>query len=246
MSLRKIFLKTNFTYKIYLYYNLYIRHKAYLKKTRYSQWGEDQYIFDFFKDKKNGVYFDVGCFHPFMYSNTCLLHNKGWQGINIDINPTSIDLFNIARPRDINLCTTIDENKSEFKYYFDHPFSPVNTLDKEFYKDFKDSYIKKFKKDVFVGDVVKTVKSKTIDEILKISERYKKIDFLNIDIEGMDLKIIKQILPYKFKPKLISIETHNPDNVKSRDCDQINNFLINNNYKVFKRVGPTTLFNINS
>ena len=245
MSLRKIFLKTNFTYKIYLYYNLYIRHKAYLKKTRYSQWGEDQYIFDFFKDKKNGVYFDVGCFHPFMYNNTCLLHNKGWQGINIDINPTSIDLFNIARPRDINLCTTIDENKSEFKYYFD-PFSPVNTLDKEFYKDFKDSYIKKFKKDVFVGDVVKTVKSKTIDEILKISERYKKIDFLNIDIEGMDLKIIKQILPYKFKPKLISIETHNPDNVKSRDCDQINNFLINNDYKVFKRVGPTTLFNINS
>ena len=127
MSLRKIFLKTNFTYKIYLYYNLYIRHKAYLKKTRYSQWGEDQYIVDFFKDKKNGVYFDVGCFHPFMYSNTCLLHNKGWQGINIDINSTSIDLFNIARPKDINLCTTIDENKSEFKYYFDHQFSPVNT-----------------------------------------------------------------------------------------------------------------------
>ena len=51
-----------------------------------------------------------------MYSNTCLLHRKGWQGINIDINPTSIDLFNIARPKDTNLCTTINEIKKLLKF----------------------------------------------------------------------------------------------------------------------------------
>ena len=246
MSLKKIFFKTKFTYNLYLYYNLYIRHKGFKKRSRYSQWNEDQFILEYFKNKDKGIYFDVGCFHPFMYSNTCLLYNKGWQGINIDINPTTIDLFNIARPKDINLCTTIDENKSEFKFYYDHPFSPVNTLDKEFYKDFKDSYYQKFKKEVFVGDVIKIVKSKTIDEILKIAEPYTKIDFLNIDIEGMDLKILRQLIPSKLKPKLISIETHNPDNIKLRDCDQINDFLKDNNYKMLKRVGPTTLFNINN
>ena len=99
-----------------------------------------------------------------------------------------------------------------------------------------------FKKEVFVGDVIKIVKSKTIDEILKIAEPYTKIDFLNIDIEGMDLKILKQLIPSKLKPRLISIETHNPDNIKLRDCDQINDFLKDNNYKMLKRVGPTTLF----
>ena len=86
MSLRKFFFKTKITYKIYLYYNLYLRHKGLLKKKRYSQFGEDQFIFEFFKDKKKGVYLDVGCFHPFYWSNTCLLHQKGWEGINIDIN----------------------------------------------------------------------------------------------------------------------------------------------------------------
>ena len=86
MSLKHFFFKTNFTYKLYLYYNLYIRHKCFLSRKQYSQWGEDLIIKEFFKRKKIGVYFDVGCFHPIMYSNTCALFKKGWRGVNIDIN----------------------------------------------------------------------------------------------------------------------------------------------------------------
>ena len=70
-----------------------------------------------------------------MYSNTCLLYKKGWKGINIDINPTSTDLFEILRPKDFNFCTTLDENKKDFKIFYDHPFSPVNTLDESYYKN---------------------------------------------------------------------------------------------------------------
>ena len=33
----------------------------------------------------------------------------------------------------------------------------------------------------------------------------------------MDLKILKQLIPSKLTPKLISIETHNTDNIKLRD-----------------------------
>ena len=150
MSLRKYFFKTSFTYKIYLYYHLYLRHKGFIKKERYSQFGEDQFIFEFFKEKQKGTYLDVGCFHPFWWSNTCLLHQKGWEGINIDINSTAIDLFNIARPKDINLCTTIDENKSELKFFFDHAFSPCNTLDKSFKDYFKKAYFDRFKEECFV------------------------------------------------------------------------------------------------
>ena len=55
MSLKKIFFKTKFTYKIYLYYNLYIRHKGFQKREKYSQWGEDLEIIDFFQEKKMGL-----------------------------------------------------------------------------------------------------------------------------------------------------------------------------------------------
>ena len=243
MSLKKFFFKTKFTYKIYLYYHLYLRHKGLLKKNQYSQWGEDKFIFDYFKDKQKGIYLDIGCFHPFWWSNTCLLYQKGWEGINIDINSTAIDLFNIARPKDINLCTTIDENEKEIEFFFDHAFSPCNTLDKSFKDYFKKSYFNKFKKECFINDQTKIVKTKSIDEILKIADRYKRIDFLNIDVEGTDLKMLRQLIPNKvIKPELISIETHHADGSKSPDADQIEVFLESFNYKIFKRVGPTTLF----
>ena len=233
MTLKQLFFKTHLTYKLYLYYNLYIHHKCFVDRSRYSQWGEDLSIIEFFREKKNGVYFDVGCFHPLMYSNTCLLFKNGWNGINIDINPTSIDLFNIIRPNDLNLCTTINENKKEYKVYFDHPFSPINTLDQTYY----DTYKSEFFQDVSL----KTIKSKSIDEILKLS-KFKDVDFLNIDVEGKDLSILTQLVPYKLKPTLISIETHNVDGTKTRDCDKINDYLKNYQFNAYKRVGPSTLF----
>lgn len=237
MSLKKIFLKTKLTYKIYLYYNLYIRHKCYLKRSQYSQWGEDQFITNFFKDKSDGIYLDIGCFHPFMYSNTCLLHKKGWHGINIDINPTSIDLFNIARPRDTNICTTINDKKEKFNIFYDDPFSPVNTLDEKFYNNLKGKFFKD-KKNLIV-------ESKSIDEVLEISKINKNIDFINIDVEGMDYKILKKINIDKLKPKLISIETHNVDGSKGENFDLIVKFLSSNYFNIYKRVGPSTIFSSN-
>ena len=74
---------------------------------------------------------------------------------------------------------------------------------------------------------------------------YDKIDFLNIDVEGMDFKILIQLIPHKLTPSLISIETHSPDDKKLKDCDEINRYLIGNNYALLKRVGPTTLFSLN-
>ena len=136
------------------------------------------------------------------------------------------------------------KKKSEFKFYFDHPFSPVNTLDKQSYEKFKESYYQKWKKKSFVGEIVKIVKSKTIDEILEISKPYSTIDFLNIDIEGMDFTILKQLVPKKINPQLISIETHSTENTKLRDCDQIYDFLKSSNYVVLDRAGQSTLFKL--
>ena len=237
MSLKRIFLKNKISYKIYLFYNLYIRHKGFLKRDRYSQWGEDEFIIEYFKGKQKGIYLDIGCFNPFMYSNTCLLHQKGWRGINIDINPTSIDLFNIARPNDFNICTTVNNEKKLFEVYLDDPFSPLNTLDSKFYKNLDKSFSTN-KKNI-------SVESKSIDEIISLSDIKTDIDFINIDVEGSDYKILTQIDIQKLKPKLISIETHNVDGSESENFQNINDYLINNNFSILKRVGPTTLFDHN-
>jgi len=234
MSLKKFFLKTKLSYKIYLYYNLYIRHKGFQKRRQYSQWGEDLEIIKFFSNKKIGTYLDIGCFHPFLLSNTYLLYKKGWTGINIDMNPTSIDLFNIARPRDQNICSAISNESKEFKMYYDDPFSPVNTIDEEYYKMSKHIYFKNKK--------IITVQSKKLNEIIKNKEFQEKIDFINIDVEGFDFQILKQIEFEKLGVSLVAIETHHVNGDKSKNCDLIFSYLENLDFSIHKRMGPTSLF----
>ena len=172
-----------------------------------------------------------------MYSNTCLLHKRGWSGVNVDINQTSIDLFNIIRPNDTNICAAVSKEKKDLKVYFDDPFSPINTVDKKFYENLEKSFFKN--KKIF------TIQSKTIQEIFDIGKIKGEIDFVNIDAEGLDFEILLQMNLSKYKVKLLSIETHNVDGSKTENFESIKNLLEKNGYLIFKRVGPTTLFNLN-
>ena len=242
MSLKKLLLKTSITRKVYLYYNLYIRNKAHKKRNSYSQWGEDQIIKDFFKDKKKGFYIDIGCFHPIMYSNTCWLFNNGWNGINIDLSQTAIDCFNIVRPGDHNFCAAISNTIEEKDLFIDHDFSPVNTIQKSFY----DSASKNI---AFKNLIKKKIVTKQFNDIVKKITNMPKINFLNIDCEGHDYNVLSSIDLNKYEPELICIETHEV-NMETREVsnkgadlyNNINDLLKKYQYKVLKRCGPSTFF----
>ena len=187
-------------YKIYLYYQIYFKEKSFIKRRTYSQWGEDLVIEKFFKNKI-GKYVDIGCFHPIRHSNTCLLYNKGWRGTNIDLNPTSIELFNIVRREDKNILATLsDKNNKEVDIFFEHNFSPINSLNLKNFDSDKKNY---FKKKAF---------TKKFSELINFN-----FDFLNIDCEGEDLNILKTIDFKKFTPNLICIEINSDEkNYKHR------------------------------
>ena len=89
---------------------------------------------------------------------------------------------------------------------------------------------------------IQKAKTQTINDIDKNSILLNKTDFLNIDIEGFDYKALKQINLKDSKIKLASIETHYPDGDKTNESDAIFSYLNDNNYEIYKRIGPTTLF----
>jgi FkbM family methyltransferase len=224
-------------YKIYLYYNLYYRNKAFKKRASYSQDQEDLFINDYFKNIDNGFYLDIGCYHPIKYSNTALLYNRGWQGINIDMNQTSIDLFNILRKKDKNICATISSSKKEVTQYIDHLYSPVNTIDKNFSQVISKRFQTKpfFEKKIFTD---------TFTDIVKKNEiQITKIDFLNIDVEGHDYEVLKGIDLLNIKPKIICIEVDNHE--KNLSNEKIKNHLIKLNYKIIKKIGFNVFFEKN-
>lgn len=235
MSLKKIFLKTSITYKLYIYYNLYIRNKAFKKREFYSQWGEDLLISNFFKNKSDGFYVDIGSFHPIMYNNTCRLFNNGWSGINIDLNQTSIDMFNIIRPKDFNICAAISDKAEEKYVYFDDHFSPVNTITRSFYENSnKEISFKDLKK--------KKIFTKKFGEVAQKIPNLPKIDFLNIDCEGHDFQVLNGFNLQYYKPELICIETHNVDNTETSFYNDVLKLLHSQKYVLLDRRGPSSIF----
>ena len=145
--------------------------------------GEDIAINNFIENPNNGFYVDIGAHHPIQRNNTYLLFKKGWSGINIDINEFSIDLFNYLRPNDENIQIAISDKRGEIIFYYQKEFSQLNTTDKEIAKEHFNNNFKE-----------KIVKCNTINNILENSNfKNKKIDFLNIDIEGSELQVLKNL-----------------------------------------------------
>ena len=103
--------------KLHILQNIYLKNKYFLKKKSYSMDGEDIAIEQYIKKKSKGFYVDIGAHHPIQRNNTQLLFQKGWEGINIDINNFSIDLFNFLRPNDLNILTAISDKEGEIIFY---------------------------------------------------------------------------------------------------------------------------------
>ena len=220
LSKIKEFFIDNFPY-LFVLYNLYIKHKIFIKKSHYSDSEEDKFIINQFK-KKKGFYVDVGCHHPTRLNNCHLLYLNNWRGINIDINKISIEMFKQARKEDINLHSAISLKEKYINYFYDKPLSLYNSLIKS--KNLK---------------FHKTIKSQKLTTLInKTKFKNKKIDFLSIDTEGKDLEVLKSLNFTIYKPKYICVEIWGREKNKKFNLkkDSIYDFLIKKKYKlVFNR-----------
>ena len=204
--------------KLHIIHNIYIKHKFFIKKKSYAMDNEDTAVLNYFKDKENGFYVDVGCYHPIHRNNTYLLHKKKWNGINIDTSQFSIDLFNHMRPDDLNYNCAISNKNEIISLFLQKELSQLSTTDKDQAETVFQGHIKE-----------KSIQAFTLDEILN-RDKFKnvKIDFLDIDVEGADLKVLEGLSFDKFKPELVCVEIHAKEIKKS----DIYNFLVNKNYEL--------------
>lgn len=165
----------------------------------YSQEGEDMILKRILENQKVGFYVDVGAHHPFRFSNTYYFYKQGWKGINIDAMPGSMELFMRFRARDINLEIPIGNSDEVMTYYaFNEP--ALNSFSKELSqeRDGKNGY--------FIQQKIKLQTSKLsilLDKHLPVGTE---IDFLNIDVEGLDFDILHSIDLNKYTPKIILVE----------------------------------------
>ena len=220
----------NTIYKIKLYLSL-LRYRGLKRKLHYSRNREDLFLINYFKDTLKGRYIDVGAYHPFRNSNTYLLYKKGWTGINIDLSKTSIDLFKLARPKDINLNLAISDVRKKIKVYQNKDLGMMNTINPKY----ASLYLEKFR--------AKETWSNNLNNILEEYDfKNRKFELIDIDAEGSDYLILKNIDFEKYSFKLILVETHQWNSYTKKETDKIYSLLKSKKYNYLKQLGETTIF----
>lgn len=202
----------------------------------YSQEGEDIVVDRFLNFPKNGFFVDVGAHHPIYLSNTYRFYLRGWHGINIDAMPGSMEVFNRIRPLDINLETPVSDKEETLTYYiFNEP--ALNTFSAEEANRKNGSGIYRI---VRTEQLKTSPLGKILDKHLVTDQR---IDFLSIDVEGMDLKVLVSNNWEKYRPTLVLIESLNSDcDISEVSTDPVNIFMKQTGYYLVAKTLNTLIY----
>lgn len=162
----------------------------------YAQNGEDL-VLAMLLPSQTGMYVDVGANMPDGDSVTKLFYEKGWRGINIEPIPSLHRKLAKGRPEDINLNVGIADKPGtltfrEYKgrYHGWSTFSSdIKSLASRKARPYKDY----------------SVTIRTLRDIFKEYD-VTDIDFLKVDVEGLEYEVLKSNDWTKWKPKIVIVE----------------------------------------
>lgn len=212
-------------------------HHGYFRVS-YSQYGEDLALHALLAEGKNeipwfGFYVDVGAYDPERYSNTFLFYRQGWQGINIEANPEVFSALQKHRPRDLNLHIGIKNQEGESRLYmFQQP--ACNTFSEEVARSYAEKGIKLLKTERVKTTCLATV----LDKNLPFGQS---IDFLSVDVEGLDLEVLESNNWQKYRPKFVVVESHLLDFEKIMESP-IYCFMKEKGYRLVTAIYITLIF----
>jgi len=198
----------------------------------FSQEGEDILLQRLFENKATGFFIDVGAHHPTRFSNTYLFYLRGWRGINIDAMPGSMQAFDRLRPNDINIECAISDREEELTYFVFNK-TALNTFSEE----------EALRKDGLRNYRIverRIMKARTLARLLgEHMQDGQAIDFLSVDAEGMDLRVLKSLDWSKHKPHMILAE-----DLRSAPGEEgeIKTYLQEKGYELFARTLNTLFF----
>jgi FkbM family methyltransferase len=164
--------------------------------SRYSEHEEEWIIRDFFQDRRNGVFVDVGANDYKFLSNTYYLETAlGWSGLAIEPQTSFEEGYRKNRPRSTFLPFFIsDVSNEEATMYYVKSNPLVTSSDKSFAQRYGSTTELK----------TPTI---TMDDLLT-REHLTSFDFLSMDIELSEPKALKGFDVERFRPALVCIEAH--------------------------------------
>ena len=147
---------------------------------------------------KPHTYVDVGAYDAIDHSVTYLLYLRGWNGVVFDPSLSTQKSFKRWRKRDVFVNAVVgNEDGVDVDFYIPKRSLSDQALGSTKYPN--SEIINDFDKFVF--------RQVNLNSELR-RQGLSKIDVLNIDVEGAELEILKNLDFDFFKPSVISVEIH--------------------------------------
>lgn len=203
----------------------------------YAQVAEDVIVSELFFCKGINMpkYLEIGVEAPIYINNTYKFYRRGVSGVLVEADPKHIDEIKKARPKDKLIFAAVGVNDKEAidLYYLDRGCETTSKEEAEFRESKGHKIIK----------VVK-VPCITINKVIQENFTEKGYpDFLSIDIEGMDLEVLKTLDFDKYPIPVICAETLVFGGFYSLERDySISDFLLQKGYFVYADTYINTIF----
>lgn len=196
-------------------------------KVSYAQCGEDL-IVDYvlaLLDVGNVSYLDIGAHHPRYLSNTYYFYRQGGRGVCVEPDPKALSAFKHVRPRDICLPVGIGSESGTADFFL-MTTPTLNTFSREEAERYQAYGTERIER-------VISIKIKTVNQVLE--EYFESTpDLVSIDVEGMDLSILKGFDFERFRPKVFCVETltYTEDGGEEK-ISEMQNILQQNDYLMY-------------
>jgi hypothetical protein len=191
----------------------------------YSQIGQDLAVLEYYKNKRNGYFVEVGASDGVSFSNTYLLEKDfGWKGVCVEALPEKFKQLCKSRPTAICVENAVfNETGLTLKFDIAHSFDMLSGIS---------SYItERWSERVKSNCTTIDVKTITLTDLLKNANAPAFIDYLSLDTEGSEFEILKVHDFSKYKFGLIDVEHNHIEPTRTN----IKNLLLSKGYAY---IGP--------
>ena len=166
----------------------------------YAQNYEDVILWRSLKHVINGFYIDVGAAWPEEHSVTKAFYDAGWSGINIEPNPSFINLYHTQRPKDINIQAALSDSLGVV---------PLHLIDKTGLSSLDKRITDTHAVQGYLAEDV-AVEVTTLAVICGQYVENRDIHFLKIDVEGFERNVLLGNDWQVYRPWVVLVEATLP------------------------------------
>jgi FkbM family methyltransferase len=197
----------------------------------YSQFEQDKVVYEsYFQDKTNGYFVDIGAHDGVTFSNSKFFEELGWTGVCAEPNPIVFEqLQSVRKCKCVKKAIADKIGHAQFFQIVEGADMLSGLVDEFSQKGIKNIYSNLESEDGGFDYI--DVELDLFDNIVDQTE----IDFLSIDTEGNELKILQTIDFSKYNIKVITLENNEYDS-------RFVNFLSSKDFTFVKRLGCDELY----